>query len=131
MAPPLRLGWKVRAFAPSSLTVLIPSSPFGFLDDESQWDTIVAMAVLTVKRKLQLFEPYVEILQDVRTSQSLSQAKLAKGVGLSSKYVTLVEGGKRVPSLESLLALMAEAGVMRSTGERLVREVMDQFEWSG
>lgn len=85
--------------------------------------------VLTPEERQELYEPYLEILRDCRKQAGTSQSDLAEAVNLSSKYVTLVEGGKRVPTLESLLALMAEAGVMRSTAERLLEELMSKFEW--
>ena len=90
--------------------------------------------VLTPQDKKELYFPYVEILKDVRTQERLGpldQSALAEAVNLSSKYVTLVEGGKRVPTVECLLALMAEAGVQRSTAEELLKELLDRFEWKG
>jgi transcriptional regulator with XRE-family HTH domain len=87
--------------------------------------------VLSGEQRYTLLHPYVEILRDCRESSSLSQARLAGAAGLSTKYVTLVEGGKRVPSLESLLALMANAGVKRRTAEQLVRDVLNSFTWQG
>lgn len=87
--------------------------------------------VLTPQDKKELYFPYVEILKDVRTQDAISQSALAEAVNLSSKYVTLVEGGKRVPTVECLLALMAEAGVQRSTAEELLKELLDRFEWKG
>lgn len=86
--------------------------------------------VLTSEKKRELYFPYIEILQDVRTQDGVSQKDLAEAVGLSSKYVTLIEGKKRVPTVECLLALMASAGVRRETAEDMVKEVLDQFEWA-
>jgi len=85
--------------------------------------------VLTGEQRLDLLFPYVEIMKDCRETIGLSQARLAEEVGLSTKYVTLVEGCKRTPALESLVALMAAAGVKRETAEDLMREVLDSFEW--
>lgn len=85
--------------------------------------------VLTPQERQDLYAPYLEILRDCRTQAGTSQADLAEAVNLSSKYVTLVEGGKRVPTVESLLALMAEAGVLRSTAEGMLEELMSRFEW--
>lgn len=85
--------------------------------------------VLTGEQRFEILYPYVEIMKDCRETESLSQARLAEAVGLSTKYVTLVEGGKRTPALESLVALMAEAGVKRETAEDLMREILDSFEW--
>lgn len=85
--------------------------------------------VLTPEKKKELYHPYVEILKDVRTQDGVSQKDLAGEVGLSSKYVTLIEGGKRIPTVECLIALMARAGVARDAVENLLRELLDQFEW--
>jgi transcriptional regulator with XRE-family HTH domain len=85
--------------------------------------------VLTGEQRQKILYPYVEIMRDCRDAISLSQARLAEAVGLSTKYVTLVENGKRTPSLESLLALMAEAGVRKETAEDLMQEVLGSFEW--
>jgi len=86
--------------------------------------------VLTSEKKRELYFPYIEILQDVRTQDGVSQKDLAEAVGLSAKYVTLIEGKKRVPTVECLVALMARAGVKRETVEDLMRELLDQFEWA-
>ena len=65
------------------------------------------------------------------TAAFLSQTKLAKSTGLSTKYVTLIESGRRLPSLECLFALMAEAGVFRDTALELAGKILDQFNWKG
>jgi len=85
--------------------------------------------VLTSLERQDLYSPYVEILRDCRIQGGISQADLADAVNLSSKYVTLIEGGKRVPTAESLLALMAESGVRRSTAEQMLQELLGCFDW--
>ena len=85
--------------------------------------------VLDNEQRQALLYPYVEIMRDCRETSELSQKRLADEVGLSPKYVTLVEGGKRTPSIESLLALMAAAGVKKETADDLVQEVIGSFEW--
>jgi transcriptional regulator with XRE-family HTH domain len=85
--------------------------------------------VLKQAERHQLYYTYVEIMRDCREVNELSQSSLAREVGLSSKYVTLVEGGKRTPSLESLLALMAASQVKRKTAENLVKEILGRFDW--
>lgn len=106
----------------------MPTSVSSLLDHIYQQVTIVDM-VLTSEERAELYEPYLEILRDCRKQSGTSQADLAEAVNLSSKYVTLVEGSKRVPTVESLLALMAEAGVLRSTAEQMLEELMGRFEW--
>lgn len=87
--------------------------------------------VLKTQERQELFYPYVEIMRDCREGNDLSQAKLAEAVGLSTKYITLLESGRRTPSLEALLALMAEAGVKKETAEDLVHEILSSFKWRG
>jgi len=86
--------------------------------------------ILSPKKKQQIYGPYIKAMQNARRMQNLSQAALAEGVGLSSKYVTLIESNKRVPSLDCLLALMARSGVRREVADNLVAEIMDRFEWA-
>ena len=71
------------------------------------------MPVLKPEEKMSLYYPYVEILKDVRQQEVRSQSDLAIAVGLSHKYVTLVESGKRIPTLECLIALMACLALQR------------------
>lgn len=87
--------------------------------------------VLTKELKAEIFEPYIAAIKDARLRRGLSQARLAEAVGLSSKYVTLVESYRRLPALECLLAVMAEAGVQRSLVEDLVEDILNQFTWQG
>jgi DNA-binding XRE family transcriptional regulator len=100
-----------------------------FLDHSTLWFTIVYM-VLTSEQRQDLFIPYLEILRDCRIQSGVSQAKVAGAVNLSSKYVTLVEGGRRIPAVESLIAMMAASGVMRSTAEQMLQELVACFEWA-
>jgi len=106
----------------------MPSSVLALLDLGRGMYTIGPMG-LNTKDRQELLYPYVEIMQDCRKLAGLSQAKLGEEVGFSMKYVTLIEGQRRTPALDSLLALMAAAGVERATAERLVKEVLDSFEW--
>lgn len=108
----------------------MPRSALGLLDPDIGQVTIGPMVMKPAEKK-DLYFPYVEILKDIRQQEGISQSALAESVGLSSKYVTLVESGKRVPTVECLLALMAEVGVARETAEDLMKEVLDQFEWKG
>ena len=85
--------------------------------------------VLTTLERQDLYSPYTEIMRDCRMQWGISQSDLARAVNLSSKYVTLIEGGRRTPTAESLLALMAESGVMRSTAEQMLRELLERFKW--
>jgi len=110
------------------VTSLMPHSVCRFLDLLYAWYTIAPMVLKQAERH-QLYYTYVEIMRDCREVNELSQSSLAREVGLSSKYVTLVEGGKRTPSLESLLALMAASQVKRKTAENLVKEILGRFDW--
>lgn len=89
------------------------------------------MPILDEDVRQRLYGSYIEVLKDARSKQNLSQTKLAKSTGLSTKYVTLIESGRRLPSLECLFALMAEAGVFRDTALELAGKILDQFNWKG
>lgn len=106
----------------------MPSLWLAFLDVGTYLYTIVPM-ILTPKQKQSIYKPYIEILQDVRQAGSISQQSLSEKAGLSPKYVALIESGKRVPSLECLLSLMAEAGVKRRNAQQLVADIIDHFDW--
>jgi ribosome-binding protein aMBF1 (putative translation factor) len=99
------------------------------LDQICQKFTIVYM-VLTSTERQELYTPYIEIMRDCREQAAISQSDLAVVVNLSSKYVTLVEGGRRLPAVESLLALMAASGVKKSTAEQMLQELMECFIWA-
>ena len=85
--------------------------------------------ILSTKKREELYWPYVEIVKDCRKIKGLTQAELSLAADLSDKYVTMVEGRKRQPTLENLLAMASAAGVRRSTMEQLLDEVMDHYEW--
>lgn len=76
-----------------------------------------------------LYRPYIDVVIDCRKSRDISQNKLSEACGLSAKYVTLIESGRRTPSLEALLTLLSQAGADRSTAEDLVKDILDRLEW--
>ena len=85
--------------------------------------------VLNSEERKEFLAPYIEMMREARIRNGISQADLAEAVNLSTKYVTFVEGGTRVPSVETLLAMMAHAGVRQSTADELIMELVDLFEW--
>jgi transcriptional regulator with XRE-family HTH domain len=85
--------------------------------------------VLSSDRRKELYGPFLEIMKDCRIDEGISQSRLARMAELSTKYVTLVESGRRVPTLEALIAIMAHAGVRRSVVQNLLNEVLDEFRW--
>jgi len=87
--------------------------------------------MLSTEQKSALLMPFVGVIKDNRLKRGISQARLALAADLSSKYVTLLESAKRVPSIECVIALAAKAGVPRTTIENLLEEVLDHFEWEG
>jgi transcriptional regulator with XRE-family HTH domain len=52
-----------------------------------------------------IFEPFGSRLAKLRRQQNLSQDELAKAAELSRNYISLLEGNKREPSLNTLLKL--------------------------
>lgn len=85
--------------------------------------------VLNSEERKEFLAPYVEIVRESRIRNGISQSDLAEAVNLSTKYVTFVEGGSRVPSVETLLAMMAASGVRQSVADELIMELVDLFEW--
>ena len=55
--------------------------------------------------------PLGEIVRDLRNKRKLSQAQLAKKIGVNSSTIALYETGERFPSLSALIALSRALGV--------------------
>lgn len=55
--------------------------------------------------------PLGDKLRDLRNERNLSQAQLAKRIGVNSSTVALYETGDRLPSLPRLIALSRSLGV--------------------
>ena len=55
--------------------------------------------------------PLGDKLRDLRNERNLSQAQLAKRIGVNSFTVALYETGDRLPSLPRLIALSRSLGV--------------------
>jgi transcriptional regulator with XRE-family HTH domain len=77
--------------------------------------------------KAEMIDPYVDIVEELRKGNGRPQMEIAEGVGLSEKYVALIERRERLPAFEVLLALLAEAGAPREVGENMMEELLDQF----
>jgi transcriptional regulator with XRE-family HTH domain len=50
-------------------------------------------------------EIFGKILQEKRKSKNFSQEKLAKRTGLNRTFISLIENGKRSPSLSTILKI--------------------------
>ena len=55
--------------------------------------------------------PLGDKLRDLRNERNLSQAQLAKRIGVTSSTIALYETGERLPSLPRLIALSRSFGV--------------------
>lgn len=55
--------------------------------------------------------PLGDKLRDLRNERNLSQAQLAKRIGVTSSTIALYETGERLPSLPRLIALSRSLGV--------------------
>ena len=100
------------------------------LDGKDYFGYICHM-ILSPKQKQEIYAPYVAAIQSVRTKKAMPQTDLSIATGLSSKYLTMIESGKRVPSLDCLVGLMAEAGCTRAKAEQLMADVLNRFHWKG
>jgi len=81
------------------------------------------------KARKKILLSYVEICKDCRVLNNLRQSDVANAIGLSTKYVSRIETGREVPSLETLIALCAASKVSRSTVEKLLNEYLNTMEW--
>jgi len=61
-----------------------------------------------------------EVLRELRTAQNLSQEKLALNSGLDRTYISMLERGKRQPSLTTIFALSNTLKTLPSNMVKLV-----------
>lgn len=90
---------------------------------------VTILLMIYAGAKTDLLRPYIRTLTEFRKKNGLTQASLSEAAGYSMKYVTLIESGIRVPSIEALIALSSCAGVPRSTIDNMLEAFMDHFEW--
>ena len=76
-----------------------------------------------------IYWPYMEISKDCRLTNNRTQTKVAATAGLSTKYISLLESGRRVPTLENVIAISAASGVSKATAIALVMEYLDTYNW--
>lgn len=70
-------------------------------------------------------------ISEYRRHSGISQANLAEQVGVSAKYISAVETGNEVPSLETIIAI---ADVLQQTPSNLFGELVSetyQYEING
>ena len=84
---------------------------------------------LDIEKKREIFAPFIKVLRATREAADLSQYRLATDSGFSRKYVTMIELGARVPSIEAMVVLCATAGVNRSVVENLLEELLELLDW--
>lgn len=54
---------------------------------------------------------FAQILSDIRKEKGLSQETLAEKAGLDRTYISMLERGKRQPTLETLFKLSEALGI--------------------
>jgi DNA-binding XRE family transcriptional regulator len=77
-----------------------------------------AAPVTTIQPALPSVRHPVDIalaLRRARATSTLSQKRLAEQVGLDPSYLSMVEGGKRVPKIEALIAIADALNMNLST----------------
>ena len=67
-----------------------------------------------------------EILKKYRTKLGLSQERLALECNLDRTYISLLERGKRQPSLGSIIALSSQLGISASTMVKATTDLMHE-----
>jgi HTH-type transcriptional repressor of puuD len=55
--------------------------------------------------------PFPRILRDLREKHDMSQARLAKAIGVHHSYISRLESGQRRPSYDILLAISNALGL--------------------
>ena len=80
-------------------------------------------------RREEMLIPFLDVITAARVKHNLSAQALATKAKFSKKYVCLVEGGWRLPPLESMIVLCAAAGVSRKKTNELVQKAMDTQNW--
>ncbi len=63
---------------------------------------------------MQKEEIFGKILQEERKAKKISQEKLAKISGLDRTYISLIENGKRSPSLSTILKISSALKILPS-----------------
>jgi len=63
---------------------------------------------------MEIEEVFGKVLKEVRLKNKLSQEELAFACGLDRTYISLMERGKRKPTLNTLFALASALKVMPS-----------------
>lgn len=86
--------------------------------------------IITPEHNEKVLFQYVEVMKDIRIFAGFTQTELSQRAGLSEKYVTLLEGRKRVPSIQSLVALLSAVGAEKETAVNLVMEFVNSFKWA-
>jgi len=72
-------------------------------------------------------EAFGQVIQEIRRQRGLSQEQLGFESGLHRTYVSLLERGKRCPTLTTLLQLAAALSISPS---EIVRRVESRIGWS-
>ena len=68
------------------------------------------------------------LLKDVRKSKSISQEKLAEKTGLDRTFISLIETGKRNPTLTSICKLSQGLGIKVSELLKLYEEKLAEIK---
>lgn len=75
-------------------------------------------------------EIFGKILQEKRKSKNFSQEKLAKLTGLDRTFISLVENGKRSPSLSTILKISSALGISPSDLFLEFEERVPEFDFT-
>ncbi len=65
------------------------------------------------------------VLKELRTAMGLSQEKLAFACGLDRTFISMLERGKRQPSLTSILLL---AKALSIPADKMIRKTIDNIQ---
>jgi transcriptional regulator with XRE-family HTH domain len=88
---------------------------------------------------------YMVKLRNQRRSKGLTQAELAKQVGVTTNYISLIEKGKKVPAVKTINKIALALGIPASSllendlrkelsalaAQYDVKEMLNALEWLG
>lgn len=67
------------------------------------------------------------LIKDIRKNKSISQERLAEKTGLDRSFISLIERGKRVPTLTSIRKLAKALDMKASEILKLYEEKIDEI----
>jgi DNA-binding XRE family transcriptional regulator len=107
--------------------ILIPQKGLTFTIDMVNLDEYSSSMAGT--RREDLLTPFIDSIVRTRQKNKLTQVDLSRRAGVSLRYITMVENGWRLPTLDTALFLCAAVGMPKQEVSNLVEDFLDQLRW--